>query len=117
MNVCLVSLRKFMLFPVVGLLVLLAGECCCVMSQCDAQKSTLTLVSGILYVVGGLFVLIGIVIFIGAVTEEAGNSNKPRVTSEDQSRLLYHYGPSFILTILSFITSEFTGVLSVYLYI
>lgn len=66
----------------------------------------------------GLFVLIGIVVFIGAVTEEASNSNKSRPSADDQMKVFhYRYGPSFILTIFSFISSESTGVLSVYLYI
>ena len=66
----------------------------------------------------GLFVLIGIVVFIGAVTEEASNSNKSRPSADEQMKVFhYRYGPSFILTIFSFISSESTGVLSVYLYI
>ena len=36
---------------------------------------------------------------------------------DDQLHFYYRYGPSFILTIISFVTSELTGVLSVYLYI
>lgn len=63
-----------------------------------------------------MFVLIGIVIFIGAITEEAGNT-KPSALQDDQLHFYYRYGPSFILTIISFVTSELTGVLSVYLYI
>lgn len=35
----------------------------------------------------------------------------------DKPKFEYQYGPSFIFTIISFSTAEFTGVLSVYLYI
>lgn len=61
----------------------------------------------------GLFTLIGIVIFISGVTEEAGN--KPKSTM-DELKFNYQYGPSFAMTISSFMASELTGVLSVYLY-
>jgi len=62
----------------------------------------------------GLCTLIGIIIYISAITEEAGS--KPRPTM-DEPKFQYSYGPSFAMTISSFVSSELTGVLSVYLYI
>ena len=65
-------------------------------------------------VFSGLVILVGIILFIGAITEE--DSNK-YTSGMDKPRFSYTYGASFILTISSFIISELTGVLSVYLYI
>ena len=62
----------------------------------------------------GLCTLIGIIIYISAITEEAGS--KPKSSIDDQ-KFFYYYGPSFAMTVGSFISSELTGVLSVYLYI
>ena len=56
----------------------------------------------------------GIILFIGAITGEVGN--KPQNTM-DEPKFEYWYGSSFVLTVCSFIASELTGVLSVYLYI
>jgi len=61
----------------------------------------------------GLLTLVGLIIYIGAITEESGN--KPK--SMDEPKFKYHYGPSLILTIASFVIAELTGVLSVHLYI
>ena len=68
----------------------------------------------VICVFSGLVILVGIILFIGAITEE--DSNKSR-SGMDKPRFSYYYGASFILTISSFIISELTGVLSVYLYI
>ena len=57
----------------------------------------------------------GIVIYIGAITEEVGNKSKS--SSDEPPKFAYQYGSSFVLTIISFITSEMNGVFSVYLYI
>ena len=62
----------------------------------------------------GLCTLTGVIIFIGAITGETGN--KPKNTMDDP-KFQYSYGSSFMLTVCSFIVSELTGVLSVYLYI
>lgn len=62
----------------------------------------------------GLCTLIGIVTYISAITEEAGS--KPKSTM-DAPKFIYWYGASFYLTVSSFVSSELTGVLSVYLYI
>lgn len=59
--------------------------------------------------------MVGIVIYIGGITEEVGN--KPRPAIDEQPKFTYQYGSSFFLTVISFISSELTGVLSVYLYI
>ena len=59
----------------------------------------------------GLVCLIGIILYIGAITEEVGG----QASKDDKFR--YTYGSSFMLTIGSFISSEMTGVFSVYLYI
>lgn len=58
--------------------------------------------------------MIGIVTYISAITEEAGS--KPKSTM-DAPKFIYWYGASFYLTVSSFVSSELTGVLSVYLYI
>src|SRR6218665_3424592 len=62
----------------------------------------------------GFFTLIGIVTYISAITEEAGS--KPKSTM-DAPKFIYWYGASFYMTVSSFVSSELTGVLSVYLYI
>jgi len=59
--------------------------------------------------------LMGIVIYIGAISEEAGNKSKSAI--EELPRFIYHYGSSFVLTVVSFISSEMNGVFSVYIYI
>ena len=61
----------------------------------------------------GLCTLVVIILYIGAITEEVGG--KKSSTSDPKFR--YYYGTSFMLIISSFIVSELTGVLSVYLYI
>lgn len=61
----------------------------------------------------GLINLIGVIIFISAVTEES-SSSKPK-SSMDEPKFKYSYGPSFAMTISSFIGCQITGVLSVYL--
>lgn len=63
----------------------------------------------------GLCTLIGIILYIGAITEEVGNLSKKK--SSGEPRLTYEYGVSFVLTVGSFLFSEMTGVLFVYLYI
>ena len=62
----------------------------------------------------GLCILVGIILYIGAITEEVGN--KPKSTMEEP-KFRYWYGSSFMMTVGSFVVSELTGVLSVYLYI
>ncbi|KAK2161608.1 hypothetical protein NP493_1571g00025 [Ridgeia piscesae] len=107
-------MRRSTLFPVISLIILLVGEVFCFLGHCNHRKKINTFVSGILFVVGGLVILVGIILFIGAITEEVGNKSK---SGMDEPRFVYRYGSSFILTISSFIISELTGVLSVYLYI
>lgn len=63
----------------------------------------------------GLCTLVGIILFIGAITEEAGHSATAK--GMDEPKFSYQYQCSFILCVASFIMSELTGVLSVYLYI
>ena len=65
--------------------------------------------------VSGLCTLVGIILFIGSITEEAGHTAKAK--GMDEPRFSYNYGASFNLTVASFVISELTGVLSVYLYI
>lgn len=59
--------------------------------------------------------MVGIVIYIGGITEEVGNKHGPAL--DEHPKFTYQYGSSFFLTVVSFISSELTGVLSVYLYI
>lgn len=66
--------------------------------------------------VAGLVTLVGIVVYISAVTGEAAD-NKPRPTAMDEPKFLYFYGPSFYITVASFVGAEITGVLSVHVYI
>ena len=61
----------------------------------------------------GLCTLVGIILYIGSITGEVGN--KPRATIETP-KFEYHYGSSFIMSVGSFILTEFSGVFSVYLY-
>jgi len=60
--------------------------------------------------------LVGIVVYVSAVTGEAAD-NKPRPTAMDEPKFLYFYGPSFYITVASFVGAEITGVLSVHVYI
>ena len=60
--------------------------------------------------------LVGIVVYVSAVTGEAAD-NKPRPTAMDEPKFLYYYGPSFYITVASFVGAEITGVLSVHVYI
>ena len=76
------------------------------------EKNNLMIVN--YFIISGLCTLVGIILYIGAITEETGN--KPKSTM-DEPKFQYSYGTSFIMTISSFIVSELTGVLSVYLYI
>ena len=64
----------------------------------------------------GLVTLVGIVVYVSAVTGEAAD-NKPRPTAMDEPKFLYFYGPSFYITVASFVGAEITGVLSVHVYI
>ena len=64
--------------------------------------------------VAGLFILVGIILFIGGVTAESSH-NKKKINNEPV--FTYSYGASFGLVVTSFVLSELTGVLSVYLYI
>jgi len=64
----------------------------------------------------GLVTLVGIVVYVSAVTGEAAD-NKPRPTAMDEPKFLYFYGPSFYITVASFVSAEITGVLSVHVYI
>ena len=64
----------------------------------------------------GLVTLVGIVVYVSAVTGEAAD-NKPRPTAMDEPKFLYYYGPSFYITVASFVGAEITGVLSVHVYI
>ena len=64
--------------------------------------------------VAGLCTLIGIILYIGAITAEVGSKKSGM---SDEPRFQYSYGSSFMMTVGSFIVSELTGVLSVYLYI
>ena len=61
----------------------------------------------------GLCTLIGVIIYISAITEEA-SSSKPK-SSLDEAKFRYRYGPSFGMTVCSFVCCELTGVLAVYL--
>ena len=60
--------------------------------------------------------LVGIVVYVSAVTAEAAD-NKPRPTAMDEPKFIYFYGPSFYITVASFVSAEITGVLSVHVYI
>lgn len=64
----------------------------------------------------GLVTLVGIVVYVSAVTGEAAD-NKPKPTAMDEPKFLYRYGPSFFVTVASFVGAEVTGVLSVHVYI
>jgi hypothetical protein len=48
-----VSLRRSTLFPLISLVILLAGEIVALMSHYDRRKKVLTFVSGILFVIAG----------------------------------------------------------------
>ena len=61
-----------------------------------------------------MFTLVGIILFIGGITAESSSHKK---TIDGEEAFTYVYGYSFHLTVASFIVSELTGVLSVYLYI
>ena len=63
--------------------------------------------------IAGLFTLIGIILFIGGITAESGHNKQ----IDNQPSFSYSYGSSFAMIITSFVISELTGVLSVYLYI
>ena len=67
-----------------------------------------------IFLFSGLFTLIGIIIYIGAVSGEVGSKANKNIAKPP---FRYHYGTGFMLTIGSFIVSELSGVLSVYLYI
>ena len=64
--------------------------------------------------VAGLSILVAIILFIGGVTAESSH-NKKKINNE--LAFTYYYGASFTLVVMSFVLSELTGVLSVYLYI
>ena len=61
-----------------------------------------------------MFTLLGIILFIGGITAESSH-NKKKIDNEPI--FAYSYGVSFAMIITSFVISELTGVLSVYLYI
>ncbi|KAK6169018.1 hypothetical protein SNE40_020149 [Patella caerulea] len=112
----LLNIRRATMFPLVSLLILLIGGILCFVSHCkpNGGRKILTFVCGILFVLAGLCTLVGIILYIGSITEEVGN--KPRASIE-KPKFIYHYGPSFMMAVGSFILTELSGVFSVYLYI
>ena len=46
-------MRRMLAFPVISVLVLLAGQVTCFIGHCSNQRKITTLFGGILYVVGG----------------------------------------------------------------
>ncbi|GFS01880.1 voltage-dependent calcium channel gamma-5 subunit [Elysia marginata] len=63
---------------------------------------------------GGLCTLVGVILYISSITGEVGN--KPQASIEEP-KFIYDYGSSFFMAVGSFILTELSGVLSVYLYI
>ena len=66
------------------------------------------------FLLTGLCTLVGIILYIGAITEEVGSKAS---SPPDDPKFQYTYGSSFMMTVASFILTELSGVLSVYLYI
>ena len=49
----IVSLRKFTVFPLISLVILLVGEIGSMVAFCQLKKNALMLISGILFIVAG----------------------------------------------------------------
>ena len=58
--------------------------------------------------------MVGVILYISSITGEVGN--KPRASIEEP-KFEYDYGSSFFMAVGSFVLTELSGVLSVYLYI
>ncbi|KAI3381352.1 hypothetical protein SNEBB_006428 [Seison nebaliae] len=72
------------------------------------------LAAGIIHVVSGLSSLVGLVIFIATFVEDISEKYEQY---HNTFRYKYSYGYSFLLAVLAFVCSEFSGVLAVYWYI
>ncbi|RUS82730.1 hypothetical protein EGW08_009510, partial [Elysia chlorotica] len=109
-----VNIRPASMFPLVSLFILLIGGTMCFIGHCNNSRKILTFVSGILFVLAGLCTLVGVILYISSITGEVGN--KPRASIEEP-KFEYDYGSSFYMAVGSFVLTELSGVLSVYLYI
>ena len=67
-----------------------------------------------IFIKPGLCTLVGVILYISSITGEVGN--KPRASIEEP-KFEYDYGSSFFMAVGSFVLTELSGVLSVYLYI
>ncbi|XP_055909226.1 uncharacterized protein LOC129944078 [Eupeodes corollae] len=83
---------------------------------CSHQNNLYYFSSGIMFIVSGLFMLIGLIAYISILKAEIGSKLRPRSTLQP-ALFKVTYGQSFFLYVFGFISTEFVGVLNVFLYI
>ncbi|XP_012156445.1 uncharacterized protein LOC101448979 [Ceratitis capitata] len=83
---------------------------------CSHQNNLYYFSAGIMFIVSGLLMLIGLIAYISILKAEIGS--KLRARSSLQPPLIkVTYGQSFFLFVIGFITTEFVGLLNIFLYI
>ncbi|XP_036318037.1 uncharacterized protein LOC118732997 [Rhagoletis pomonella] len=83
---------------------------------CSHQNNLYYFSAGIMFIVSGLLMLIGLIAYISILKAEIGSKLRSRSTLQPPL-FKVTYGQSFFLFVIGFITTEFVGLLNIFLYI
>ncbi|XP_053948447.1 uncharacterized protein LOC128856991 [Anastrepha ludens] len=83
---------------------------------CSHQNNLYYFSAGIMFIVSGLLMLIGLIAYISILKAEIGSKLRSR-SSLQPPLFKVTYGQSFFLFVIGFITTEFVGLLNIFLYI
>ncbi|XP_067640940.1 uncharacterized protein stg1 [Eurosta solidaginis] len=83
---------------------------------CSHQNNLYYFSAGIMFIVSGLLMLIGLIAYISILKAEIGSKLRSR-SSLQPALFKVTYGQSFFLFVIGFITTEFVGLLNIFLFI
>ncbi|KAM9793131.1 voltage-dependent calcium channel gamma-5 subunit isoform 2-T2 [Neosynchiropus ocellatus] len=98
-------------FPLVSLFFMFIGFVLSNIGHIRPHHTILAFISGIFFILSGLSLVVGLVLYISNINDEMLNRTKT-----NEAYFSYKYGWSFAFAAISFLLTETTGVMSIYLF-
>ncbi|KAL3273584.1 hypothetical protein HHI36_015018 [Cryptolaemus montrouzieri] len=110
------TVTKTVIFFILASLLLSTAYVFSILGQCAKNRTVYTFVSGIIFTIAGLVMLLGLIMYISVFKSEIGSKLRPRNHFQPPP-FVYWYGYSFLLYIAGLISTQISGIASIFLFI
>ncbi|KAK9888228.1 hypothetical protein WA026_000497 [Henosepilachna vigintioctopunctata] len=110
------TITKTVIFFIFASLLLSTAYMFSILGQCAKNRTVYTFVSGVIFTIAGLVMLLGLIMYISVFKSEIGS--KLRAKSHfSPAPFVYWYGYSFLLYIVGLVSTQISGIASIFLFI